>query len=117
MIRLWVSQFTQSDEPEIGQKTIHWKAINLLTKQGDRQQAHFAAQPIVKHLWPAAVRLWDLLRDMKGTLPIPPDVYLKVWALSEPVLACDFILFDEAQDTAGVMMKLINDQPCQVIWV
>lgn len=89
-----------------------WKAINLLTKLGDRHLAYAAAQPIVTHLWPYAVRLWDLLRDVKGTLPVSPDVYLKIWALTKPVLACDFILFDEAQDTSGVMMKLINDQPC-----
>lgn len=117
IIRQWVAQFTQGDEPEIGKKSVPWKAINLLTKLGDRHQAYAAAQPIVTHLWPAAVRLWDLLRDVKGTLPVSPDVYLKIWALNKPVLACDFILFDEAQDTSGVMMKLINDQPCQVIWV
>ena len=63
------------------------------------------------------MRLWEPLRDVQGTQPIWPDVCLKVWALSEPRLATDFILLDEAQDTSGVTLKVINDQPCQVIWV
>lgn len=117
VIRQWVVNFTQGAEPYLSTKSAPWKAINLLTKQGDRQQAYVAAQPIISHLGPYAVRLWELLRDVKGTLPIWPDVYLKIWALSEPVLACDFILLDEAQDTSGVTLKVINDQPCQVIWV
>lgn len=117
VIRQWVVNFTQGAEPYLSTKSAPWKAINLLTKQGDKHQAYVAAQPIVSHLGPYAVRLWELLRDVNGTLPIWPDVYLKIWALSDPVLACDFILLDEAQDTSGVTLKVINDQPCQVIWV
>ncbi|MBD8681281.1 MULTISPECIES: 3'-5' exonuclease [Pseudomonas] len=116
-IRQWVVNYTQSDEAHLTTKSAPWKLINLMTKQGDKQQAYVAAQPIVSHLGPYAVRLWELLRDVKGTLPIWPDVYLKIWALTEPVLACDFILLDEAQDTSGVTLRVINEQPCQVIWV
>lgn len=116
-IRQWVVNYTQGAETELTVKTAPWKAINLMTKQGDKHQAYVAAQPIVSHLRPYAVRLWELLRDVKGTLPIWPDVFLKIWALTEPVLACDFILLDEAQDTSGVTLKVINEQPCQVIWV
>jgi superfamily I DNA/RNA helicase len=117
VLRQWVANFTQSDEPYVGKKSVPWKAINLLTKQGDKQRAYLAAQPIVTRLWPSAVQLWDLLKNVHGNLPITPDVYLKVWALTEPQLQTQFILFDEAQDTSGVTMKLINDQACQVIWV
>jgi superfamily I DNA/RNA helicase len=117
VLRQWVANFTQSDEPYLGKKSVPWKAVNLLTKEGDKQRAYLAAQPIVSHLWPAAVKLWDLLSNVHGNLPITPDVYLKVWALTEPQLQADLILFDEAQDTSAVTMKLINDQSCQVIWV
>jgi hypothetical protein len=117
VIRQWVSNFTQGDEDVLGRQSIPWKAINLLTKEGDKKIAYEAAKPIVRFLGPLASRLWLMLSDVEGTLAIWPDVYLKVWALQKPVLGCDFILLDEAQDTSKVTLKLLSDQPCQVIWV
>ncbi|MCP3712788.1 hypothetical protein M3I54_38800 [Paraburkholderia sp. CNPSo 3274] len=35
---------------------------------------------------------------------------LKRWALSEPRIAADFILFDEAQDSDGVMLSVLGRQ-------
>jgi hypothetical protein len=117
LIRQWVVNFTQGADPYLDLKSAPWKQIFLLTKEADKAKAYLVAQPIASKLGPFAARLWELLRNVNGTLPIWPDVYLKIWALSEPVLECDFILLDEAQDTAGVVLKVIRDQPSQVIWV
>lgn len=117
IIRQWVVNFTQSDHPILSNKLAPWRAIKLLTKQGDKHKAYLESQPIASHLGPLSAKLWEMLSDTKGTLPIWPDVYLKAWALTSPILQTDFILLDEAQDTAPVVLKLIHDQPSQVIWV
>lgn len=117
VIRQWVTNFTQSDHPFLSNKTAPWRTLKLLTKQGDRQQAYEQSKPIAAHLGPLASTLWDMLQDIQGTLPIWPDVYLKVWALSDPKLHTDYILLDEAQDSAAVVVKIIQDQASQVIWV
>lgn len=52
VIRQWVVNFTHGAEPGISIKSAPWKAINLLAKQGDRQQAYVAAQPIISFLNP-----------------------------------------------------------------
>ncbi|WP_198399432.1 hypothetical protein [Caballeronia calidae] len=41
---------------------------------------------------------------------ISPDVLLKLWALSEPGIEADFILFAEAQDSDGVMLSVLGQQ-------
>jgi UvrD/REP helicase N-terminal domain len=41
---------------------------------------------------------------------VTPDVALKVWAQSSPHLDVDFILFDEAQDSDGVMLSVLAQQ-------
>ena len=40
------------------------------------------------------------LSDPQGSLPFSHDHYVKVWQLNKPVISADYILLDEAQDTA-----------------
>ena len=44
------------------------------------------------------------------------DGYLKLWALSEPRIAADFILLDEAQDANRVMLDVLRKQPAQMVY-
>jgi hypothetical protein len=45
-------------------------------------------------------------------------VYLKVWAQNNPRIEADFILFDEAQDSDGVMLSVLSRQRhAQIIYV
>jgi len=117
VIRQWVANFTHGASQQLDLDSAPWPILYKMTKKGDRKEAYLAAQPIASKLGPLAAMLWRMLSDVNGTLPIWPDVYLKIWALSRPVLGCDFILLDEAQDTSKVVLKVIMEQPCQVIWV
>jgi hypothetical protein len=63
-------------------------------------------------------RLWHESIDPRGRSAISPDVYLKVWAQTDPRLEADFILFDEAQDSDGVMLSVLGRQRhAQIIYV
>lgn len=65
-----------------------------------------------------AERLWDMMEDPDSSIPITHDFYLKLWALSKPIIDRDFILFDEAQDANPVMLGVIARQKhAQKIWV
>lgn len=67
---------------------------------------------------PWAVRVWADLTARRGRLKPTPDVYLKQWALSDPVLAFDGILYDEAQDADGCVRGVVEAQThCQLIAV
>lgn len=50
-------------------------------------------------------------------LPLGHDGYLKLWALSDPVILADYILMDEAQDTNPVVLGVLQRQPAQMIYV
>lgn len=74
-----------------------------------------------------AQRAWDTdLCKETGKLPFSHDMYVKVWALSDPILPGDFILYDEAQDAdpciAAVVLAQKNAQliavgdECQAIY-
>ncbi|WP_175422503.1 3'-5' exonuclease [Vibrio scophthalmi] len=49
--------------------------------------------------------------------PATHDCYIKVWQLSEPKLNYDYIMFDEAQDANPVLLNVILNQDCQLIFV
>ena len=70
-----------------------------------------------RFLAPALQRAWADLTDPHGTLPYSHDCYLKLWERSEPVIPVEFILFDEAQDASPVMLSIVLQQGCQVVWV
>ncbi len=54
----------------------------------------------------------------RATSAISPDVLLKLWAFSEPRIQADYLLFDEAQDSDGVMLSVLGRQRhAQIIYV
>ncbi|GHE33858.1 UvrD-helicase domain-containing protein [Streptomyces capitiformicae] len=60
---------------------------------------------------PYARRAWDDLQNPQGgAVRFEPDHYLKIWALTEPVIPADFLLLDEAQDTNRVLEKVFTAQ-------
>jgi len=58
-----------------------------------------------------ASRFWNRLIDLNDQeAKAVPDVYIKQWANSDPVLDYDFILFDECQDANPLMSHLVDQQ-------
>lgn len=77
-----------------------------------------AASDLRSMLFPHVVRHWEESVDQKGKAGISPDVYLKVWEMSQPRINSDFILFDEAPDSDGPMLSVLRRQThSQVIHV
>ena len=76
-----------------------------------------AAEELRSMLLPFVVRHWNESIDPKGKTAITPDVYLKVWERSRPQIGADFILFDEAQDSDGLMLSVLQrQQHAQIIY-
>ena len=66
---------------------------------------------------PYALKAWDDLIREDGRLRFQHDVYLKLWALSNPTLPGDFVLLDEAQDANPVIEGVVKRQDAQIIMV
>lgn len=66
---------------------------------------------LVKVVLPLARKAWDEdLTRPDGQLRFTHDNYLKIWALTDPVLPADYVLLDEAQDSAPVVARVFNQQ-------
>jgi superfamily I DNA/RNA helicase len=59
---------------------------------------------------PYARKYWADVIDVDGVLPYTHDHYLKQWAMSEPHLPYDYILFDEAQDADPLTSSVVKAQ-------
>jgi hypothetical protein len=66
---------------------------------------------------PYAVKAWDDLIQTSGRLRFQHDVYLKLWALSNPTLPFDTVLLDEAQDANPCIEGVVKNQEAQIIMV
>ncbi|MCG4650890.1 hypothetical protein L0P02_13040, partial [Bifidobacterium longum] len=55
-------------------------------------------EELQKHLYPAVEKRWLESINTNHQAGIGHDIYLKLWALSEPNIPTDYVLFDEAQD-------------------
>lgn len=65
----------------------------------------------------AATRAWTDLSSRSGRLKPTHDHYLKQWALTDPELAFDFILYDEAQDADRCIAGVLLGQGAQLVAV
>lgn len=70
-----------------------------------------------RRLYPALLARWEQSIDPRHQAGIGHEVYLKYWALSDPIVPADFVLFDEAQDADPLMMGALMRQSCQTIYV
>lgn len=68
-------------------------------------------------LLPFARKAWEDLSDVDGRLPYTHDCYCKTWELNHPVISCDYLLIDEAQDLVPRDISIVKKQKCQVIIV
>lgn len=62
-------------------------------------------------------RIFRKMTDLDNDLPITHDIYLKIWALTNPIIQKDYIFFDEYQDSNPVIAQVIKNQTCQKIFV
>jgi hypothetical protein len=80
-----------------------------------------APEPTIKAVTEFALHganyVWGRMKDEKDQVPLGHDGYLKLWALSNPIIAADFILLDEAQDTNPVVLDVLRKQSAQMIYV
>jgi hypothetical protein len=108
IVRNAVIHWCQSDDLEIGEK--HVKMV--------LQTVSEAGVAIVwSAIRPAAHLYWELSTDPAHPDPLPMvhDQYVKLWALSNPVIPGDYLMLDEAQDTNGVMIGVLRKQGVQFI--
>jgi hypothetical protein len=87
----------------------HMERVNGL----DDQEQQYVAQ----RLLPYAQRAWQDITSANGRLRFEHDHYLKIWAMTDPVLPGDFILLDEAQDTNPVLEEVFLSQDAQRVCV
>jgi superfamily I DNA/RNA helicase len=69
------------------------------------------------YLDPFIRRAWADVCNIDGRLRFDHDFYLKMWAMSNPTLNFDCILFDEAQDADPCTASVVESQSCQRIMV
>lgn len=87
----------------------HLEAVNGLDTAGQDYLA--------RTLLPYAAKAWQDIHSLTGRLRFEHDHYMKLWAMTNPVLEADFILLDEAQDTNPVLEEVFLAQDAQRICV
>lgn len=111
-----IKRFCQSADKAIECK--HFKYIDGIDMpvggQRTRKNNQLVQGRLLRHAWDA----WFDIAKPDGNLPFSHDCYVKLWQLSDnPVISGDYILLDEGQDTAPVMLDIIERQTCPIIVV
>ena len=64
-----------------------------------------------------ARKTWEQMLEPTNSLPLGHDGYLKRWALGNPKIPGDFILFDEAQDANPVILDVLERVKTRLVLV
>lgn len=108
-----VDQFCQSADREIGKG--HFRYIDGIdTPTASGKRGHENNDRVKSVLIPYCRKAWDDIVNVDGTLPFKHDYYVKIWQLGEgasrPTISANYILLDEAQDTAPVFLDILERQ-------
>lgn len=104
-----IDLFCRSTSSSITQEML----LKAMPKWADKKYCIDLADGLVDK----ANSLWNIYTDMTSQYKISHDIYLKYWALKDPIINSDFILFDEAQDADPIMLDILSKQSAQVIYV
>ncbi|MFC9948657.1 UvrD-helicase domain-containing protein [Streptomyces pratensis] len=97
-----VTRFCHSADPVLADH--HVPRLRSLENPGYHRQLASEVMPFAHKAWA------DLQNPDAGVVRFDHDHYLKIWALTEPKIAADFLLLDEAQDTNPVVEQIFNAQ-------
>ena len=64
-----------------------------------------------------ADKLWKEKIDVKSVVKADHDTYQKLYQLSKPKLPYDVVYLDEAQDSSPVVLDILKQQDCKVVYV
>lgn len=105
-----VANFCRSDSDEIEDWHVPLTlGIDPLGERGvpTRGLGHFA---LAEFVLPFANKAWDDIKQREGKLRFTHDHYLKMYALSKPIIQGDVLFFDEAQDANPVIKSIVMNQ-------
>jgi superfamily I DNA/RNA helicase len=105
-----VRRFLQSDDAQPERK--HIPRYGCLEALADSSFDDFTQQAIAH-----VQAIWESMLHKGAGLPLGHDGYLKLWALSEPRANVDYILVDEAQDLNPVLLGVLRNLFCPVVYV
>ena len=112
-----VRRFCLSADPELSLKHCTRHAISTLVELPP-VITDDDVEPLRKRVLKYAADIWQRQTDQESDFPITHDTYVKMWALNNPVIEHNVILFDEAQDASPVFIDIVSRQThAQVIWV
>lgn len=105
-----IRRFCNSGDTEIG--------AGHVDLQG-RLRAAIAPVRALMAEWVASksAAVWQRMLDANDPIPMGHDGYLKLWALSEPVLDYAYVFVDEAQDTNQAVVEVFRKQKTQMVYV
>ena len=110
-----IRKFCQSADEEI--TTAHFEKMTGVDVPGQYTNQDAVVQSLVVF----AHKAWEDLSNPDGKLPFAHDCYVKQWQLGRgqdtPVIPADYILLDEAQDTAPVFLDVLRRQSALIILV
>jgi hypothetical protein len=108
--------FCQSADFELG--TSHFKYIDGIDKpMDDGRRGYTNNRRLREYMLPFAEKAWVDIQSLDGQLPFNADHYVKIWQLNSPVISADYILLDEAQDTAPVMLSILEQQKSAALFI
>ncbi|ASR10760.1 hypothetical protein CHY08_27150 (plasmid) [Rhizobium leguminosarum bv. viciae] len=105
-----IRRYTQSADDEIGPQ--HVPTLGAL-----RAAPEDILQEVSSFALDGALQVWGRMLSERDPLPLGHDGYLKLWGLSRPIIAADYIMLDEAQDTNPVVLDILQRQRGQLIYV
>lgn len=107
-----IRKFCQSADRSI--KAGHFRYIDGIDQPVNGRRTSDNNRKVREYLLHFAEKAWADLSNPDGHLPFNHDIYVKVWQLGEgvnrPVISADYILLDESQDTAPVMLDILKQQ-------
>lgn len=105
-----IRRYAQSADDEIGPQ--HVPTLGAL-----RAAPEDVLQEVTSFALDGARQVWSRMLSERDPLPLGHDGYLKLWGLSRPIIAADYIMLDEAQDTNPVVLDILQRQRGQLIYV
>lgn len=105
-----IRRYAQSADDEIGPQHVPvLGAIRSAPPEVRDEVSGFALE--------GACHVWSRMLSENDLLPLGHDGYLKLWGLSRPIIAADYIMLDEAQDTNPIVLDILQRQRAQLIYV